>query len=67
MGSIEELCQAAVNLGMNTFALTDTNGLYGLIFYLETAREMGIQPIVGSEITTDSNRAVLLVKDRKGY
>ncbi|MGD9160843.1 MAG: PHP domain-containing protein, partial [Desulfobacteraceae bacterium] len=66
-GSIEALCRSAINMGMNTFALTDTNSLYGLIFYLETAREMGIRPIVGSEITTDNSRAVLLVKDREGY
>ncbi len=67
IGSIEELCRASINMGMHTFALTDTNGLYGLIFYLETAKDMGITPIVGSEITTDNNRAVLLVKDREGY
>ena len=66
-GSPEELCRSALNMGMNSFALTDTNGLYGLIFYLETARELGISPIVGSEITTDNERAVLLVKDREGY
>ena len=67
LGSLEELCRSAINLGMHSFALTDTNGLYGLIFFLETAREMGIRPIVGSEITTDNSRAVLLVKDREGY
>ncbi len=67
IGSIEELCHSAIDMGMNTFALTDTNGLYGLIFYLEAAREMGISPIVGSEIITDNSRAVLLVKDREGY
>jgi error-prone DNA polymerase len=67
IGAIEELCHAAVNMGMDTFALTDTNGLYGLIFFLETAREMNIKPIVGSEITTDNSRAVILVKSREGY
>ncbi len=67
MGSIEELCRSAINMGMNSFALTDTNGLYGFIFYLEAALEMGIRPIAGSEITTGNSRAVLLVKDREGY
>lgn len=52
---------------MPGFALTDTNCLYGLIFYLEAAREMGIRPLVGSELKTDNSRAVLLVKDREGY
>jgi len=67
IGSIEDLCLSAKNVGMHSLALTDTNGLYGLIFFLETAREMGIRPIVGSEIITNDSRAVLLVKDREGY
>jgi error-prone DNA polymerase len=49
IGTIEELCQSAQEKGMNRLALTDTNGLYGLVFFLQTAKEMGIQPIVGSE------------------
>lgn len=52
---------------MDRLALTDTNGLYGLIFFLQAAREAGIQPIVGSELITDTHRAVLLVRDREGY
>ena len=67
LGSIEELCRCAKEKGMAGLALTDTNGLYGLIFFLQTAREMGIRPIVGSELTTDDRRAVLLVRDREGY
>lgn len=67
IGSVANLCQSANAFGMESFALTDTNNLYGLIFFLEAAREAGIQPIVGSEILTDNNRAVLLVKDREGY
>ncbi len=67
IGSIETLCSSAVSMGMRSFALTDTNGLYGLIFFLETAKEMGLKPIVGSEIKTGTSRAVLLVKDRDGY
>jgi len=67
LGSIEELCLTAREHGMDRLALTDINGLYGLVFFLEAAREMGIQPIVGSELTTDSHRAVLLVRNREGY
>ncbi|MFW6115245.1 MAG: DNA polymerase III subunit alpha [Thermodesulfobacteriota bacterium] len=67
MGTPEELCQSAKKQGMDRLALTDTNGLYGLIFFLQAAKEAGIQPIVGSELATDAHRAVLLVKDREGY
>ncbi|MFC1867470.1 DNA polymerase III subunit alpha [Thermodesulfobacteriota bacterium] len=67
VGSIEELCLAAREHGMESLALTDTNGLYGLIFFLRTVRETGIRPIVGSELTANGHRAVLLVRDRHGY
>ena len=35
---------------MDRLALTDTNGLYGLIFFLQAAKEAGIRPIVGVEV-----------------
>jgi DNA-directed DNA polymerase III PolC len=67
MGTVEELCRSAKEQGMNTLALTDTNGLYGLIYFIEAAKETGIHPIVGSEIVTDHHRAVLLVHTHEGY
>ena len=65
--TIEELCHAARALGMKRLALTDTNGLYGLIFFIQEAREAGIEPIIGSELVAGSHRALLLVKDHQGY
>ncbi len=67
VGSIGGLCQAAGEMGMNRLALTDTNGLYGLVFFIQAAGEMGIRPIVGSELLSDGRRAVLLVKNHQGY
>jgi error-prone DNA polymerase len=68
MGSMEELCLSAKRMGMDSFALTDTNGLYGLIFFLEAARDAGIKPIAGSEVVSEvGRRAVLLVRNRTGY
>ena len=67
IATIEGLCRSAREQGMKRLALTDTNGLYGLIFFLQTAREMGIHPIVGSEIRADDRRAVLLVRNLTGY
>ena len=52
---------------MDRLALTDTNGVYGLVFFVQTAKEMGITPIVGSELLCDGRRAVLLVKNAEGY
>ena len=53
---MEELCLSAVKQGMDRLALTDTNGLYGLIFFLQTAAETGIKPIVGSELRADASK-----------
>jgi len=67
MATLEELCQSAAEQGMDRLALTDTNGLYGLITFIEAAKEKGLHPIVGSEIVTDERRAVLLVQNHDGY
>jgi error-prone DNA polymerase len=67
LGTIDALCRSARSHGMDRLALTDTNGLYGLVFFIQTAAETGIRPIVGSEITAGDHRAVLLVRDREGY
>jgi len=67
VNSIEELCQAANSRGITRLALTDTNGVYGLIWFMQIARETGIKPIIGAEVSSDNLRAILLVKDSKGY
>ena len=65
---IDAICRAVKHRGMSRFALTDTNNLYGLIFFLQTAKEHGISPIIGAEIRKNSKeRAVVLVKDMQGY
>src|SRR5512135_2258590 len=64
---IEELVDAALARGMPALALTDTNGLYGLVWFLQYAAEQGLRPIVGAELRTEDARAVLLVRKREGY
>jgi len=65
--SIEKICAAAKECDMNQIALTDTNGIYGLIWFLQIAREMNITPIIGTELVYGNSRAILLVKNRQGY
>ncbi|MBD3289473.1 DNA polymerase III subunit alpha, partial [candidate division KSB1 bacterium] len=65
--SIEKMCAAAKERGMNQIALTDTNGIYGLIWFLQIAKEMDITPIIGTEIVYGDSRAIVLVKNREGY
>ncbi len=67
VASIEDLCRRAKDLQMDRLALTDTNGVYGLVFFVQLAKEMGLTPIVGSELLCNGRRAVLLVKSARGY
>src|SRR5512137_2109580 len=64
---IEALVDAALARGMPALALTDTNGLYGLVWFLQYAAERGLRPIVGTELRTEESRAVLLARNRQGY
>ena len=65
--TLEALCQAVRAQGQNTLALTDTNGLYGAIRFLDVARENGLKPILGTELTQGDHRAILLAKTPTGY
>ncbi len=65
--TLEALCQATKAQGHDSLALTDTNGLYGAIRFLEVARETGLKPILGAELVSGAHRAVLLAKHPTGY
>jgi len=67
VSSLEELCRAARSQGADTLALTDTNGLYGAVRFIEVAGENGLKPILGAELTHGPHRAVCLVKNTEGY
>jgi len=65
--TLEALCQAARAQGHDRLALTDTNGLYGAIRFLDVAKQTGLKPILGAELIQDRHRAVLLAKNPTGY
>jgi error-prone DNA polymerase len=66
-GTVEALVDAALERGMPAMALTDTNGMYGLVRFLQYARERGLRPVVGAELRTGTERAVVLARNRQGY
>lgn len=47
----EELVVEADRLGLEALALTDRNGLYGVVRLAEAARTMGVATVFGAEIT----------------
>ena len=64
----EELVEAAAAHGIETLALTDRDGVYGIVEAHVEARERGVRLIAGSEITIDDGSTlVLLAADREGY
>lgn len=55
--SLPTLCLAAQQQHASALALTDTNGLYGIIRFIELAREAGLRPIIGTELVHQGCRA----------
>ena len=61
----ESLAAQAAHLGMKGLALTDHNNVYGAVGFQKTAQALGIQPILGAELTieTYSTEAEALLPD----
>src|SRR5881396_1077158 len=64
----DELVEEACRLGLPAIALTDRDGVYGVVRAHVKAREMGMKLIIGSQVTVaDGSTIVLLAQDRSGY
>jgi error-prone DNA polymerase len=78
----EELVGAAARLGLSALALTDHNGLYGVVRFAEAARAVGLPTVFGAELTVtgsapgplrtgvpdpDGTHLVVLARDPEGY
>src|SRR5215468_2216358 len=64
----DELVEEAQRLGLLSLALTDRDGVYGIVRAHVKARELGLHLIIGSQVNVDDgSMIVLLVQDRSGY
>jgi error-prone DNA polymerase len=64
----EELAATALELGHQTLALTDHDGVYGSMEFAHAARGLGLRPIHGAELSlTDSRHLTLLVATERGW
>jgi len=64
----ETMVKRAAELGYPALALTDRDGLYGVVRHWQAAREAGIKPIYGAEVTTESGaHLTLLAANDDGY
>ncbi len=65
--SAERLIQKAREYGYSAAAIADVNCMAGIIDFCQTAKSNNIIPIIGVEILTENERAVLLAENRIGY
>ncbi len=64
----DELVEEAHRLGFHTMALTDRDGVYGMVRAHVSARELGVKIIVGSQVTLfDDTKILLYAMTRQGY
>jgi error-prone DNA polymerase len=64
----DELIEEAHRLGISALALTDRDGVYGVVRAHVKAREIGFKLIIGSEVTLkDGGTLVLLAQAKNGY
>ena len=64
----DELVEEAAHLGLRSLALTDRDGVYGVVRAHVKARELGVHLIIGSEITVDDGSHHRASRDeRAGY
>ncbi len=47
----EELVEAAARLGLDAIAITDHDGMYGVVRFAEAAKELGVRTVFGAELS----------------
>ena len=64
----EELAARALELGYDTYALTDHNSVSGSMEFAQMAGSLGLRAIHGAELSLDDGRHLtLLVRDARGW
>src|SRR6184192_2961911 len=64
----EQLTEVAAELEMPAIALLDRNGVYGAQRFSVAAREHGVRPIIGAELSMEDGSILpVLVENRTGY
>ncbi len=61
------LLAQAKKYGMQHLALTETNGVWGFIRFVQHAKAADISPIAGTNIITAKDDVILLVENQIGY
>jgi error-prone DNA polymerase len=63
----EELATEAARLGLRAIALTDHDGLYGVVRFAEAARELSMRTVFGAELSLGETHLLILARGPEGY
>ncbi|GAA0654783.1 error-prone DNA polymerase DnaE2 [Kitasatospora atroaurantiaca] len=64
----EALAEEAARLGIETVGLTDHDGLYGVVRFADSARDLGLRTVFGAELTLSPDEHLLvLARNPEGY
>ena len=75
----EELVEEAARLGLEAIALTDHDGMYGVVRFAEAAQELGVPTVYGAELSLglsapqngvpdpEGDHLLVLARDPDGY
>ena len=65
--SLPDLMDLSRSHGMDTLALTDVNGMWGFVRFVQHCRDAGIKPIAGVNLITEKDETILLAENQYGY
>ena len=65
--SLPDLVNLSRSYGMDNLALTDVNGMWGFIRFVQHSKDAGLSPIAGTNLITEKGEAVLLAESQYGY
>lgn len=63
----EQIVKATRAANQTHLALTEVNGLWGFIRFVQWARENGVKPIAGTNLLTANFDLILLAENQSGY
>ena len=63
----EQLVEQATRLSLSALALTDRNGLYGIVRFAEAARALELPTVFGAHLECTQGDVVVLARNPRGY
>ena len=63
----ERLVETAARLDLRALAITDRNGLYGVVRFAEAARALGLPTVFGAELQCSDGEVLVVARNPRGY